>query len=297
MKALNYKPAQWVWYSMVKIMPQTCAKIIYRKALGRSLDLENPKDLNEKINYLKFHADMNEWALLADKYAVRRYVEERGLSKILPKLYGKFNTVDELMCDWNNLPQQFVLKTNNGCGTVRIVEDKDTIITEEVKKQVNGWLQTKRVGLGTVEPHYMLITPCVIVEELLHSGANDISRSLIDYKIWCFNGNPYCILACFNRDIEHHTKSMDIYSLDWKKRDGVIFRQNSDVVLDKPKNLEEMLDIAAKLSNGHPQMRVDLYNIDGQIYFGELTMTAACGYMDSYSPDFLLELGNQFSVK
>ena len=93
MKILDLQLAQWIWYTMVKAMPQTCAKILYWKALGKWPNFKHPKDLNEKINYLKFHADMHEWARLADKYAVREYVQDRGLSHILPKLVGGVNLI------------------------------------------------------------------------------------------------------------------------------------------------------------------------------------------------------------
>ena len=287
MTVLDFRPFQWIWFQMVKMMPRTCIKLMFRKKLGRWPNMDCPKDINEWIQYLKFHADMKEWARLADKYAVRQYVEERGLKDILPLLYGKYDTIVELTENWNQLPKQFVLKANNGCGSVKIVVDKSSVEFNAIIAEVKKWMKTKETALRGIQPHYLFIPPCLIAEELLiDDTVKSFSHSLIDYKIWCFNGKPYCILAAFDRDIKTHKKFLAIYTLDWEKRSDVMTKQYSDIDLPRPKNL---------LSKGHPQMRVDLYNINGKIYFGELTMTAARGMMDSYTPNFLLELGSQIS--
>lgn len=139
-------------------------------------------NLDEKIQWLKFNADMRVWARLADKYAVREYVKECGLQDILVKLYGKYDTPEELMADWNRLPEKFVLKSNNGCGTVKIVRDKKKVDREEMVRITSKWLKRKDIGLGTVELHYTYIKPCLIVEELLEDTSMDAYR-----KSYCVN--------------------------------------------------------------------------------------------------------------
>lgn len=290
--------SQYGWRILCRMMPQLAVKIQYRHILGSEIDLKDPKDLNEKINYLKFHVDLNEWARLADKYEVREYVIERGLSHILVPLYGKYNSPSDLIKDWKNLPDSFVIKSNHGCGTIIIVKDKNTEDLNHIEKETAGWLN-QRYGVGTNEPHYKLIKPCLIVEELLVDDniTSSISDSLIDYKIWCFNGKPYCILVVANRDEETHRYQLDTYDLDWNRIEGALTSVHErPPLLPKPQNIEFMLECASNLSKGHKQVRVDLYNINGKIYFGEMTFTSQGGYMNYYTKEFLVEMGKQFDV-
>lgn len=300
MKLLEIPLIRNVWYWMVRHYPKFCDKLLYRKALGKVLNLNNPKDLNEKIHWLKFHADMDVWAKLADKLAVREFVKERGLGNILVKLYGKYDTPQELFDDWDNLPNKFILKSNNGSGTVKIVQNKYEINKNKLYKEVSRWLCQQNIGLGTVELHYCRITPCLIAEELLEDKSIALfSKSLIDYKIWCFNGNPYCCVAIYGRDFETHTYQFDMYDLDWNPiRKYVSHRENRNYkfVLPKPKNWDKMLEYARILSQGHPEVRMDFYNIDGCIYFGEMTFSAGGGFQKNYSDDFLLKMGEQIEL-
>lgn len=235
------------------------------------------------------------WAQLADKYAVRKYVQERGLADILVPLYGRWNTADELLRDWEKLPNRFVLKTNNSCGTIILVRDKASADKESIRRQLSAWLAIRHVGIHAAELHYQYIRPCIIAEELLEDpSVADFSQSLIDYKMWAFDGRPYCCFLAYDRDVTRGTHVFDLYDLAWQERtecmsDAEVKRH----LIPKPKNYERMLEVAAILSKGHPQMRVDLYNIDGRIYFGECTMTAQGGYMDYFTNDFLEELGRQ----
>lgn len=144
--------------------PMLLANYYYKNVMGHDINWSNPIDLNEKINWLKFKTDTSIWTTLADKYLVRNYIEEKGLGHLLPKLYGVWNNADDI--DFEKLPNQFVLKTNHGCGTVILVKDKSTIDYASVRKQMNHWL-TIRFGLETVEPHYLAIKPLITAEELL----------------------------------------------------------------------------------------------------------------------------------
>ena len=259
--------------------------------------------MNEKINYLKFHADLDEWARLADKYAVREYVIERGLSEILVPLYGKYDTPQELIADWEGLPKSFVVKANHGCGEIKIVRDKNTIDLRKLEEETTAWLK-ERFGRGTNEKHYLRIKPCLIVEQLLEDNTvADFSRSLIDYKVWCFDGKPYCFFVGVDRDVEHtdgsHHVFFDAYDTKWNRIENAMTGKTPlpDRTLPKPKNLERLLECAAILSKGLKQVRVDLYDIEGKIYFGEMTLTSQGGYMDYFTKDFLLEMGKQFEVK
>lgn len=250
--------------------------------------------MNEKINYLKFHADLDEWARLADKYAVREYVIERGLGSILVPHYGKYETPEELIEDWKGLPQSFVVKANHGCGEVKIVKDKEAVDLDAMKGKASAWLKD-RYGRGTNERHYLKIKPCLIVEQLLEESGRIAPT---DYKVWCFNGKPYCILVIADRDETKHTRHRSMYDLNWNRIPDALPHDDtySEEDFPKPQNLDTMLEYAAILSKGHRQVRMNFYNIEGKIYFGEMTFTASGGY-NMYNKKMLLELGHQFEVK
>lgn len=301
MKFTNITVVREFRYYLFKICPQLGARILYRLILKKKLNLSNPKDLNEKINYLKFHENMQDWANLADKYAVRKYVTERGLAELLPPLYGRYESAEELIRHWETLPERFVIKSNNSCGTIWFVRDKKIESLDTLRLELDSWLKPHLTdtGVWTVEPHYQLISPCLIVEKLLEDkSVNNWSNSMVDYKVWCFNGNPYCIFVAYNRDVVTHHVCFDVYDLQWRKIAYAMIHHTEEkpIFIPKPINLDYLLECARILSKGHKQVRVDLYDINGRIYFGEMTFTSQGGYMDYFTPEFLLELGNQFDV-
>lgn len=278
-------------YVLAYVSPQRLASSLYTKYMGgKKINWESPKDLNEKINWLKFYSDTSQWTELADKYKVRQFVKERIGEKYLVPLYGVWDDVDKI--NFSKLPNSFVLKSNNGAGTVLVVDDKKKINEAEVKQQLRLWLKQK-FGLLSAEPHYLKIKPLIIAEELLQEE-NTHSSSLIDYKIWAFDGQPYATWVCFNRrgfhaDTEWHDKGFN-FRPEWS-----IFTdsyRNGQGKINKPENYDEMMWIAAELSKGFPEVRVDLYNIKGKIYFGEMTFTCAGGHMNFYSQEILDKLGS-----
>lgn len=272
--------------------PVLMAQMRYYKICGRFLNLKHPKDLNEKIHWLSLYSDTSEWTRCADKYAVRSFVEERGHGETLVKLYGKWDRVEEI--DWSSLPKSFVLKTTNGSGTVLVVKEKDTLNIPETEALMRKWLDVK-IGQETTETHYCGIVPRLIAEEYVEQSEEDnkISTSLIDYKIWCFNGKAYYIWTCINR-VKGCTY-VSMFDRNWNYHPEMsVFNQHyreAKTLVPKPERLQEMLDIAEKLSEGFPEVRVDLYYTNNKIYFGELTFTSLGGTMDFYTKDALLEMG------
>ena len=156
------------------LKPIQVARLKYYYKFHRMPDFEHPRDLNEKINWLKFYGDTSRWADLADKYKVREYVESVGLGDTLVKLYGKWDNANDI--DWDCLPNQFVLKVNNGCGDVLICRDKAILDKQAVVSTYNKLLNTK-YGDVSGEPHYASIKPCIIAEELLDINAQPIKTS------------------------------------------------------------------------------------------------------------------------
>lgn len=280
------------------LSPIQVAKLKYYYKFHRLPDFQNPKDLNEKINWMKFYGDTSQWADLADKYKVREYIASKGLEDILVKLYGKWNNANDI--DWDSLPNEFVLKVNNGCGDVLICRDKNNLDKAKVIGKYNS-LVSMKYGDVTGEPHYAEIKPCIIAEELLDISKQAItSSSLIDYKVWCLNGKPYLTWCAWNRRGACGA-DCGVYDYDWNYRpEYSIFNEHyceSKTRIPKPSNLNKLYEVASKLSEGFPILRVDLYEVDGNIYFGELTFTSLGGFMDYFTPEILLEMGNKVKLK
>lgn len=280
--------------------PATLLKIRYRYVFKKLLDLKNPKDLNEKILWAKLYSDTTAWTRLADKYEVRKYVEELGLGAYLVQLYAVWYHVSEV--DFDALPETFIIKANNGDGkgTNKIIRKSE--LTPEKKKEVlamiDTWLHRKNIGALHAEPHYKGMRPCVIAEEVLPLDPG--ASSLTDYKIWCFNGKPMFVFVCNERSDSGSSAHVMTYDLDWHAHpEFSVF--NSDYlqanVIPKPANLDEMIRVAEILSQGFPELRVDLYNVKGKVYFGELTFTSQGGFMDYFTPEFNLKLGQLFDIK
>jgi hypothetical protein len=183
-----------------------------------------------------------------------------------------------------------------GGGDIIIVEDKINEDFDILKKRLKKMIKRK-YGIITCEPHYLRIKPCIIAEELLPTDSS-ISSSLVDYKIWCFNGKPYVCLTCANRNIKKYTRDLNIYDFDeWKEHPEYFNEENkNNFRIPKPKNMEKLLQYASKLSTGFKQVRVDLYNIRGKIYFGEMTFTSAAGLIYYHTPEYLNKLGSQFDI-
>ncbi len=280
-----------------KHFPVLLAKLRFRRLFGRRLDLKNPQDINEKILWLSLFSDTSDWSMLADKYAVRKYVADCGLESILVKLLGKWDTADGI--DWDVLPNQFVLKTNNGSGTVLIVHDKDKINKNKIVTTLNAWLK-KEIASTTTEFHYKNIIPCIIAEELLsiNEEEKEWTTSIIDYKIWCFNGKVDSIWTCTNR-VNERTE-VALFDREWNYRpDASVFNEHyceQKHLTPRPSCLDEMISIAETLSRPFPCVRVDLYVVGGKVYFGELTFTSLGGTMTFYTDAELLRMGQKIDL-
>ena len=272
--------------------PIALARIRYFARFKKCLNLKNPKTLNEKILFLSLKTDTTLWTRCADKYEVRGYVEEKGLKDILIPSIGVWNKVADI--DFSSLPNEFVLKTTHGSGDILIVKDKSKIEWLAVCKTFEKELST-RYGAVESGKHYMRITPRILAEELICNDAETVklSSSLIDYKMWCFNGRCHYIFTCANRD--KHSIEIMTYDRDWNAHPKYCVFNNEyreGVLLPKPHNFERMLEIAEILSEDFSCVRVDLYNINGKIYFGELTFTSQGGLMDYFTDDFLHRAGD-----
>lgn len=272
--------------------PVFFAKLRYFARFKKRLNLNNPQTLNEKMLYLSLCTDTKTWTELADKYRVREYVQACGLDEILVRLYGVWDSPYDV--DYDKLPSQFVLKSNHGSGDVVIVKDKSTLNIEATNKYFAKELATP---YGALESglHYMKIQPKLVAEELLKNDAVSLkySSSLIDYKIWCFNSKAYYVWVCCNRD--KHGCDVMTYDIEWNAHPEYsiwMSHYRKGQVIPKPKNFEKMIEIAERLAKPYPVVSVDLYNLDGKIYFGEMTFTRLGGLINFYTPEFLSMCGD-----
>ncbi|SFC82574.1 TupA-like ATPgrasp [Xylanibacter ruminicola] len=274
------------------ISPKLLASLLNHKAEGHYIDWKNPKSLNEKILWLSLNTDTTKWTRLADKYEVRSWLKEMGCEDMLPKLYGVWDKAEDI--DFDKLPEKFILKTNHGSGTNIVVKNKAELNIEEARKQLNDWLKLK---FGwPYEPHYLRIKPRIIAEELLDATKQPIaSTSLIDYKCFCMNGKVELIWACYNRSKEG--VKVDTHYPDWSYHPELsvftAYYQDGENKLPPPVNLQSMLEVSAKLSKEFPEVRIDYYEVDGKLYFGEMTFTSATGIMDFFTHDCLVWLGDK----
>lgn len=262
----------------------------YQHAFHKLPNIENPKNLIEKIYWMQLHCDTSLWTLCADKYRMREYVKQCGCQEYLPELYGVWDEPDNI--NWETLPQKFVIKANNGCGTVLVIKDKSKYEFKDIKKTLRQWLAIP-YGYRGYQPHYLGIEPCIIAEELLEQDEIQkivSPRSIIDYKVWCFSGKVESILVTYNR--MGHELSIALYDTNWNamenrlRNDGKI-QYHQEINIPKPVCLDEMLSVAERLSLYHPQIRVDFYIVKNRPVLGELTMSTGYGYFTEEYYDYL----------
>ena len=243
----------------------------FKRCNGYDLNLEAPKTFNEKIAWTKAFYRNRLLIKCSDKFAVREYVEKKIGKDYLIKLAGKgiYNSLSEI--DFESLPDKFVLKATNGWEANILCNDKQNLDLDEARKALEEWLDKGHSHYyRNFEWAYRNIKPRIICEEFL-----DPTGGLADYKVWCFGGHAEVIQVCFNRGTGGHTN--DHFTREWEKLEFARVAPNSDMKIQKPELLEQMISISEKLSKGFPFVRVDLYIIDEQIKFGELTFYSGNG--------------------
>ena len=244
------------------------------------------KDYSDYIFEDCFFGRHDNHAFLADKLEVRKYIEKRGLSSTLTKLYGAWDNADKI--DFDKLPNQFALKCNHSCAMNIICYDRSVLDIDKVKNQLNEWLKTKHPVF--FERHYFKIKPMIICEELIPN--NEDGFFPIDYKIHCANGKPIFIQCCFERTTVDAGRRV-LYDTDWKNLHYILNDSHySDEEVPRPKHLEEMLKDASILSKGLDYARIDFYDTDERVLFGEITLTPMGGWLSYFKQEALDIMGN-----
>lgn len=253
---------------------------------GKRMNWENPLLYDEKIHWLMANLYDESYGKYADKLAVREYVTECGLKDILIPMYGVYENAEQI--NYNALPNQFILISNHGSGEdyYELCYDKNNLDTDKVNCKLNKALK-KEFYKEKYEYHYSSIPPKILCLELLRAQSGE---RLTDYKVHCSMGKAICILVCTNREKELKT---DYYSIEWEPLDYTTPAHKSGCMTEKPKCLEQMVQIAEILSAPFPISRIDFYEIDGRLYFGEVTLSPAAGNCYYLNEKGQAELGKQ----
>ncbi len=258
-----------------------------KKYTGHDIDFsKEPQTFNEKIQFRKIYDNNSLYSICADKYRVREYVKEKiGEEYLIPLLLVTDRLTEE---QWDKLPNQFVAKANHNSGPVQIVKDKNKVDRKKIIKELNNQLKLD-YGILSMEKYYSDIPRKVIVEKFLKDNIED-------YKFFCFDGKmKYCQLIK-NRNIE---ETIDFYDKDWEKQvfTGLTSHKRSDKIDKSPFGYKKMIELVEKLSKDFDFARIDLYNIEGKIYFGEITFCPASGLGTFIPEEWNYKIGDLWKQK
>lgn len=260
------------WRIIARLLPaKPYLSLKFRVVFKRRMPWENPSTFCEKLQWMKLYDFHPQYVDLVDKIRVRKYVESKiGSSYVVP-LLGVWSSSSEI--DFDALPDRFVMKCNHDSGKVIVCRDKKLLDETEARRQMDRELRKNYYLVGRETP-YKYVERKVFAEELLLPSDGS---ELIDYKFFCFNGKPEFLKINFNKNVDFRANYYDLdfnllpFGEVWPSPDpGVNF--------SAPVNFQKMVEIAGKLSQGLPFARIDLYNVDGHIYFGEITLYPTSGF-------------------
>lgn len=253
----------------------------FKRTVGYDLNIMQPKTFNEKLQWLKLFNHQDVYTMMVDKYAVKKFVSERiGYDYVIPTI-GVWKQFDDI--DFERLPSKFVFKCTHDSGSIVIVDNKDTMDLSKTRKKLTSALDINYYWKGREWP-YKNVTRQIIAEQYMADHEN-----MIDYKFLCFCGKAKMIFTCTER-FERTGLRVTFFDLNWNKLNFERHYPSSKRKIDRPQNLERMIELAEKLSENIPFVRVDFYEIKGKVYFGEMTFFPGGG-MEEFHPiewDYIL---------
>lgn len=261
-------------------------RIKYRSVFGRFPNLSNPQTYNEKINWMKLYDHNPLYTELADKYEVRKHVSERIGDQYLIPLIGVYDDFKSI--DFDKLPDRFVIKCNHDSGGVKIIDDKSSADTKALDEFFTKRLKQK-FWYGSREWAYKDIKPRIIIEKRIEEDQKGVLK---DYKFFCFSGRVEYLFIATDRELGHNQVKFDYYDRDFNllpMRQGA--HPNSGIEQKKPENFSLMIKLAEELAKGFPAVRIDLYNLNGTIYFGEYTFYHHGGFVSFIPEKYDYEFG------
>lgn len=288
---------QDVDYTLRKNLPEEyMLKRMFKERMGYPLNLENPQTFNEKLQWLKLHDRNPLYTTMVDKYEVKKYVAEKiGEQYIIPTL-GVWDHFDEI--DFDKLPEKFVLKCTHDSGSVVLCRDKANFDKAAAKRKLERGL-ARNYYYGGYEWPYKNVKPRIIAEKFMVDESSvklKKDADITDYKVMCFNGEVHCTFTCTDRRSSEGLK-VTFFDNNWNKLPFERHYPSSDKNIEEPKNFQQMKMLAEKLSESIPFVRVDFYEISGNIYFGELTFYPGSG-MEEFNPaEWDKKLGDKIHIE
>lgn len=268
-----------------KLPDKAYLSIIYRASLNKKMNWENPRTFNEKLQWLKLYDRNPQYCEMVDKFAAKAWAEAKiGSEYVVPALAGPWDSFEEI--DFDALPDQFVLKTTHDCGGVIICKDKKTFDHEKARIFLTRHLH-RDYYLTCREWPYKEVKPRIFAEKYLAELDDDLK----DYKFFCFDGIPKMMFIASERQSKDSETKFDFYDMEFKHLPIINGHPNSTQTIQKPQNFEKMKELAAVLSAGIPQLRVDFYECNGRLYLGELTFCHWGGLVPFEPEEWDLTLG------
>ena len=260
------------WKELVDKDPKKAIEMKWNRFYRRKFPWKNPRTLNEKVTWMEVMTDTSKWTDFTDKYEVRKHIEALGLKEILTECYGVWDRIEEM--------------------------NKEAVL------DFLGKCVSKRYGYDSGEPHYTLIKPRLMAESLIEMDNTDefSSATTVDHKIRCIDGKAQYDMVCYDRKLDSGSGGgktvYDLYDIHtWTPmRQYLADRGVEYKDVPRPENLEKMIEIAEKIAQGFPQVRVDLYNVKGKIYFGEMTFFAFSGMNNHFTMEFQRMIGDRIQL-
>lgn len=268
-------------------------ELMYSAAMGKKLNLKKPQTFNEKLQWLKLYYRNPDCVTMVDKYLSKKYVADRIGEEYVVPLYGVWNSFDEI--DFDSLPEQFVLKTTHDCGGVVVCKDKSTFDKEKAKAFLEKHL-AHQYFYHCREWVYKQVKPRIIAEKFMKDSKDQIEEGLTDYKFFCFDGEPKAMFIATDRAKEDTETKFDFFDMEFNHLPFINGHPNSEKTIAKPEQFELMIELSKKLSEGLPHVRVDFYESEGQIYFGELTFFHWGGFVPFEPAEWDLTLGEWINL-
>ena len=250
-------------------------KFKFKLMMGYKLNLNAPKTFNEKLQWLKLYDRNPDYTKMVDKYEVREYIKEKIGEEYLIPLIGVYDKFDDI--NFDKLPNQFVIKCTHDSGGLVICRDKNTLDIKDAKKKIDKFMKRNYYKVHREWP-YKNVKPRIIIEKYMEDTK---AKELVDYKFMCFNGKPKLSFTCSER--YNSGLKVTFFDFNWNKLPFERHYPSSNKKIAKPINYDLMLNFSKTLSNNIPFVRVDWYEINGKLYFGELTFYPGSGY-EEFTP-------------
>lgn len=264
----------------------------FKSLMGKELDLKNPQTFNEKLQWLKLYNRRDEYTMMVDKVAVRDYISEKLGEEYLIPCLGVWDNPEDI--NFDELPEKFVLKCNHNSGLgMCICKDKSKLDIEKVKKELKKGLEQDYYMTNREWP-YKNVPRKIIAEKFM---VDESGTELKDYKLFCFDGKPCYMFIATDRSTPGVETKFDFYDMEFNHLPFTNGHPNSDKVIQKPKGFEEMKELACKLSEGIPHVRIDFYDINGKVYFGETTFFHWSGMVPFEPAEWDYKFGELLNIR